>query len=81
MLLDEATAALDAGSEAEVQKALDIAMQGRTVLVIAHRLATVQHCDTIMVFEAGQIVQQGTHDALMAQEGLYQRLASLQALN
>jgi ABC-type multidrug transport system fused ATPase/permease subunit len=50
------------------------------VLVIAHRLATVQHCDTIFVFEAGNIVQQGSHDALMAQTGLYQRLASLQAL-
>ena len=81
LLLDEATAALDAGSEAEVQKALDIAMQGRTVLVIAHRLATVKHCDTIYVFEAGHIVQQGMHDALMAQDGLYQKLAHLQALH
>ncbi len=81
LLLDEATAALDANSEAEVQKALDIAMQGRTVLVIAHRLATVKNCDTIYVFESGHIVQQGTHDALMAQDGLYQKLASLQALD
>jgi ATP-binding cassette subfamily B protein len=81
LLLDEATAALDANSEAEVQKALDIAMQGRTVLVIAHRLATVKNCDTIVVFESGHIVQQGSHDALMAQNGLYQKLASLQALD
>jgi ATP-binding cassette, subfamily B, bacterial len=81
LLLDEATAALDASSEAEVQKALDAAMTGRTVLVIAHRLATIQHCDTILVFEAGQIVQQGTHDTLMAQKGVYQTLASLQALH
>jgi ATP-binding cassette subfamily B protein len=81
LLLDEATAALDANSEAEVQKALDIAMQGRTVLVIAHRLATVKNCNVIYVFESGHIVQQGTHDALMAQDGLYQKLASLQALD
>jgi ATP-binding cassette, subfamily B, bacterial len=81
LLLDEATAALDANSEAEVQKALDIAMQGRTVLVIAHRLATVKNCDTIYVFESGHIVQQGTHDGLIAQDGLYQKLASLQALD
>jgi ATP-binding cassette, subfamily B, bacterial len=80
LLLDEATAALDANSEAEVQKALDIAMAGRTVLVIAHRLATIQHCDNIVVFEASQIVQQGTHDALMACAGVYQQLATLQAL-
>ena len=81
LLLDEATAALDASSEAQVQAALDHAMQNRTVLVIAHRLATIQHCDMILVFEGGKIVQQGTHEALMAQAGVYQKLASLQALD
>lgn len=81
LLLDEATAALDANSEAQVQEALNHAMHNRTVLVIAHRLATIQHCDTILVFEAGRIVQEGTHEALMGQPGVYQKLAKLQALD
>ena len=78
LLLDEATSALDAESEAEVQKGLAGAMQGRTTLVIAHRLATVQGADRILVMEAGRIVEEGTHEALSRSGGLYARLAAMQ---
>ncbi|WP_418321385.1 ABC transporter transmembrane domain-containing protein [Piscinibacter sakaiensis] len=78
LLLDEATSALDAESERMVQAALEAAMQDRTTLVIAHRLSTVQRVDRIIVMEAGQIVEQGTHAELSAAGGLYARLASLQ---
>jgi ATP-binding cassette subfamily B protein len=79
LLLDEATSALDAESERAVQDALDRLMQGRTTLVIAHRLATVRSADRILVMDGGRIVEEGTHDALMARGGgLYARLASLQ---
>lgn len=78
LLLDEATSALDAESERLVQDALERLMQGRTTLVIAHRLATVRSADRIVVMENGQIVEQGTHADLSAQGGLYARLASLQ---
>ncbi|MCE1184680.1 MAG: ATP-binding cassette domain-containing protein [Rhodocyclales bacterium] len=80
LLLDEATSALDAESERMVQEALDGLMARRTTLVIAHRLATVQKADRILVMDAGRIVDQGSHAELMARDGLYARLASLQFL-
>ncbi len=78
LLLDEATSALDAESERLVQDALDHLMQGRTTLVIAHRLATVRAAQRIIVMDDGQIVETGTHAELVAKGGLYARLASLQ---
>ncbi len=78
LLLDEATSALDAESEAEVQKGLAGAMAGRTTLVIAHRLATVQGANRILVMEAGRIVEEGTHETLTRAGGLYARLAAMQ---
>ena len=78
LLLDEATSALDAESERLVQSALEAAMVGRTTLVIAHRLATVQRADRILVMEDGRIVESGTHAQLVAQAGLYASLAALQ---
>ena len=78
LLLDEATSALDAESERAVQLAVDRLSQDRTTLIVAHRLATVKKADRIIVFEHGKIVAQGTHDALVAEGGLYARLARLQ---
>ena len=78
LLLDEATSALDAESERMVQQALDGLMRQRTTVVIAHRLATVQKADRIVVMDGGRIVQQGSHADLIAADGLYARLARLQ---
>jgi len=78
LLLDEATSALDAESERAVQAAVERLARGRTTLVVAHRLATVKRADRIVVFEAGRIAAIGTHDALVAEGGLYARLARLQ---
>jgi ATP-binding cassette subfamily B protein len=78
LLLDEATSALDAESERMVQLALERLMAGRTVLIIAHRLATIRHADRIAVMERGRIIATGTHDELTHTNPLYSRLAALQ---
>ena len=78
LLLDEATSALDSESETLVQRALDKVMEGRTTLVIAHRLATVISADRILVFDHGRLVEEGTHQSLIGKGGIYKRLAELQ---
>ncbi|ABL00623.1 ABC transporter ATP-binding protein [Pelobacter propionicus] len=78
LILDEATSALDTESEQMVQKALDNLMQNRTTFVVAHRLSTVQHADSIVVLDEGRIVEQGTHETLLGAGGLYSRLHALQ---
>lgn len=74
LLLDEATSALDTESEKAIQKSLEKFMKNRTVLVIAHRLSTVQDADQIIVLDQGKIAEQGSHDSLTAAEGLYARM-------
>jgi subfamily B ATP-binding cassette protein MsbA len=78
LILDEATSALDTESEREVQAALERLMKGRTTLVIAHRLSTIVGADRIIVLSRGCMVEQGTHDELMARNGHYARLYALQ---
>lgn len=79
MILDEATSALDTESERLVQQALENMMQNRTSVVIAHRLSTIQKADTIVVMQKGEIVERGTHDELLAKNGMYARLVSMQS--
>jgi ATP-binding cassette, subfamily B, bacterial MsbA len=78
LILDEATSALDTESERQVQQAIELLMQQRTVLVIAHRLATVRDADEIVVLEEGRMVQRGSHEELLRAGGLYRRLYDLQ---
>ena len=80
LILDEATSALDSQSEKLVQEALTNLMNNRTTLVIAHRLSTIQHADEILVIKKGQIVQRGTHQQLMDEEGLYRKLSTMQSV-
>ena len=79
MILDEATSALDTESERLVQQALENMMQNRTSVVIAHRLSTIQRADKIVVMQKGRIVEQGTHDELIAREGTYHKLVMMQS--
>ncbi len=79
LILDEATSALDSESERAVQQGLDALMKGRTSIVIAHRLSTIRHADTIVVLDHGRIVEQGTHDELLALNGLYKKLVDMQS--
>ena len=80
LILDEATSALDSESELLVQEAITKLMSSRTTLVIAHRLSTIQHADEILVIDKAKIVQRGTHAELIAQEGLYQKLSTIQSV-
>lgn len=80
LILDEATSALDLESEAVIQEALNILSKDRTTMIVAHRLSTITHADKIVVIENGQIVQMGTHQTLMNQQGAYQRLYNIQNL-
>ncbi|MGY6743749.1 MAG: ABC transporter ATP-binding protein [Cecembia sp.] len=80
LILDEATSALDSQSEKLVQEALNHLMTNRTTLVIAHRLSTIQHADQILVIKKGKIVQRGSHQELMEEEGLYRNLSSIQSV-
>ncbi len=81
LLLDEATSALDAESEHLVQEAIERAMRGRTVCVIAHRLSTVRNADCVLVVERGEIVERGSHDELCAMEGVYKKLVLRQLMS
>jgi subfamily B ATP-binding cassette protein MsbA len=81
LILDEATSSLDAEAERLVQGALDVLMEGRTTLVIAHRLSTIRRADLVLVLDAGRIVERGTHDELLAADGLYATLYRRQALD
>lgn len=81
LILDEATSALDAASERLVQEALNHLMKDRTTLVIAHRLSTIQHADRILVIQGGRIIQEGAHEALLREEGLYKQLSTMQTVS
>jgi ATP-binding cassette subfamily B protein len=79
LILDEATSALDSVTERKIQQGLDNLMKGRTVVVVAHRLSTIAHMDRILVFDAGKIIEDGNHKALLEQNGHYATLWNMQA--
>lgn len=81
LLLDEATSQLDANTERDIRRAIAAASKGRTTIMIAHRLASVQHADRIFVFDAGRIVEQGRHDELVALGGIYAGMVATQELD
>ncbi|MDB5489805.1 MAG: cyclic beta,2-glucan transporter, partial [Reyranella sp.] len=78
LILDEATSALDSVTEARIQKALKVLMQGRTTFVIAHRLSTIRDADQVVVFEHGRVVEQGAYKALIGEGGAFARLVATQ---
>jgi ATP-binding cassette, subfamily B, bacterial MsbA len=80
LIMDEATSALDSESEMLVQEALTNLMKNRTSIVIAHRLSTIQHADEILVIQQGEIVERGSHESLMKEEGMYNKLIMMQSL-
>jgi ATP-binding cassette subfamily B protein len=80
-MLDEATSSVDTETEKEIQKALDNLVKGRTTIAIAHRLSTLRRADRLVVLERGEVVEIGSHDELMAQQGAYRRLYEAQARN
>ena len=81
LLLDEATSNIDSQSEAQIQQGLNRLMQGRTTLIIAHRLSTVRNVDKILVIQEGEIIEEGTHQELLAKKGLYESLYNEQYFN
>ena len=81
LVMDEATANIDTETEQLITEALERLMSGRTTIMVAHRLSTIQHCDCIMVMHKGRVREQGTHQELLAQNGIYKKLYELQKAN